>query len=239
MKTKWLIKSRKTRSFVPETTLFTKANLSTMLNRYNSVYFKPVNGSGGAKIVKLTIQNGTYTKTYNSSTRSYNTLDTLYKALKTFAGERKFLLQKGIALTKMKGKPFDIRIMMQKNKKDKWCVTAIFSKVGKAGKVATNYNQGGHLQTLSQTLKGTGYSAKELEQTEQELTKLGYKVARVFSNKSKNYKELGLDVAIDKHKNLHILEVNTRPEFYPLKHLKNQSMYHKIVKYAKYYGRMA
>ncbi|MDF2671379.1 MAG: hypothetical protein K0R67_3685, partial [Paenibacillus sp.] len=34
-----------------------------------------------------------------------------------------------------------------------------------------------------------------------------------------------------------ILEVNTRPQFYPLKDKKDKTLYYRILSYAKQYGR--
>jgi hypothetical protein len=44
----------------------------------------------------------------------------------------------------------------------------------------------------------------------------------------KGFRELGLDVAIDKRGRFWILEVNTRPQFYPLKHMWNKQLYQRI-----------
>lgn len=237
VKTKWLMGSSSTKHYVPDTAMFTKSNLSHFIYSYRSVYFKPVDGTGGAKIVKLTRHGESFNAKYNKTKKTFTSLDGLYKWMKNFSGSRGFILQKGIQLAKSNGQPFDIRVMMQRDKNNLWSCTAIFCKIGKAGKVATNYHQGGHLQFLDKTLENAGFSPIEIEQTKANLKKLGYKVAKVFSSKSKGFKELGLDVALDKHKRLHILEVNTRPQFYPLKQLKNKSLYNKIVSYAKHYGR--
>jgi len=236
-KTKWLENNASTKSYIPETKLFTKTNLETLIHRYTSVYFKPVTGSGGVKIVKLMYKDGQFTAKHNKTTRSFNSVDDLYKWMQRFTGNRKFLLQRGIKLLKTNNNPFDVRVMMQRNEKNSWVPTAIFCKVGKPGKVATNYNQGGHLQYLNKTLIGAGYSDTQIKQVRSELSKLGRDVANVFSSKSKGFKELGLDIAIDDKKQLWILEVNTRPQFYPLKKFKNKSLYNKIVSYAKLYGR--
>lgn len=98
-------------------------------------------------------------------------------------------MQKGIQLAKTKGRPFDIRVMVQKTNQGKWVSTGLFTKIGRPGKVATNYNQG------------------------------------------------GLDVALDSKGKPWILEVNTRPQFYPLKNMKNRKLYQRMVTSGKQYGR--
>lgn len=226
-----------TKDYIPETKLFSEASLTTLFEHYSTIFFKPEDGSGGAKIVKITRKNGRFKTKYKNTVNEFTSLTHLYRWLKQFAGKRKFILQKGILLAKTNGRPFDIRVMVQKNSKGIWSTTAIFCKVGKPGKVATNYNQGGQLKYLNAALEGAGYSQTEIKATRQQLSQLGLDVAKVFTLHSKGFKELGLDVAIDQNKKLWILEVNTRPQFYPLRNFKDKSLYNKIASYAKTYGR--
>jgi len=237
LKTKWLIHDSRTKTYVPKTLLFSKNNLITMLNSFNTVYFKPTDGSGGAKIVKITKYNHTYTAKHRMTSKTFSSQNELYLWMKSFAGQRSFILQKGITLAKTDGKPFDIRVMVQKTNKGTWKTTAIFCKVGRPGKVATNYNQGGHIQYINATLTNAGYGKEKQEKIQSELRQMGASVAHAFSNQKKGFKELGLDVAIDQRGKLWILEVNTRPQFYPLKNMHNKALYSKILNYAKQYGR--
>lgn len=208
-----------------------------MLSRYNTVFFKPIDGSGGAKIVKITKQAGQFTAKHQTTAKVFATEQALFKWMNTFAGTRSFILQKGITLAKSNGKPFDIRVMVQKTKDGSWKATALFCKVGRSNKVTTNYNQGGSIQFIDSTLKGAGFEDASRTAIKAELRQLGLHVADVFSRRSTNFKELGLDVAIDTGGRLWILEVNTRPQFYPLKNMKNKTLYRKILSYAKQYGR--
>lgn len=232
-----MVNDSELKSYVPKTLLFSKENLATMFNSFNTVYFKPTTGSGGANIVKITRHNQTYTAKHRTTSKTFSTQNDLYRWMKSLAGERSFILQKGIALAKTNGKPFDIRVMVQKTTEGTWTSTAIFCKVGRPGKVATNYNQGGHLQFITPTLTNAGYSKEKQDSIQSELRRMGTSVAHVFSRHSKGFRELGLDVAIDQQGRLWILEVNTRPQFYPLKNMSNKTLYNKILKYAKQYGR--
>ena len=66
---------------------------------------------------------------------------------------------------------------------------------------------------------------------------MGVTVGNKFDQHLKGFRELGLDVAIDTEGIPWILEVNTRPQFYPLKNMKNKKLYNRIVSYSKQYGR--
>ncbi|WP_106768705.1 YheC/YheD family protein [Paenibacillus faecalis] len=236
-KTKWLLKEEHLRQYVPATLPFNKGNLTSMLSSHSIVFFKPTSGSGGNKIIRIKKKKNGYQTQYNSSKTTYKTEDKLYKELKRFAGKRDFLLQKGIRLAKSNGRPFDIRVMVQKNNQGNWVSTGMFTKVGKPNKVATNYNQGGSVDYFQKTMAGSGYNQPSVQFMEEKLKQLGVSVGKNFDRHYKGFKELGLDVALDQNGKPWILEVNTRPQFYPTKYLKDKSLYHRLLSFSKQYGR--
>lgn len=237
-KTKWLLEDSRLKRYVPATALFSKSSLQTMLAAYSTVYFKPVSGSGGKQIIRITTRkDGGFQTQLDSVKTKYKSLDGLYKGLKGYAGKKEFLLQKGIKLARTRGKPFDIRVMVQKTNKGSWVSSALFTKVGHPGKVATNYNQGGTVGFFHSTLAGAGYSETAIQNTEAKLKELGVWAGQRFDKHKKGFRELGLDVALDSKGRSWILEVNTRPQFYPLKDMKDKSLYKRILRYSKAYGR--
>ena len=208
-----------------------------MLSRYSTVYFKPTTGSGGNSIIRIRKQANGYQTQLRFTKLSHATKDELFRKLQKHASSRSYLLQKGIKLATTRGKPFDLRIMMQKTNDGQWVNSGIFSKIGKPGVVATNYNQGGKIGFLTPTLSGAGYSQADIRQMKSRLKKLGKDVGKCFDRHKKGFRELGLDVALDRNRKMWILEVNTRPQFYPLKQMNDTSIYRRIVYYAKQYGR--
>ncbi|MGX4585744.1 YheC/YheD family protein [Paenibacillus chitinolyticus] len=236
-KTQWLLKDSYFRKYVPHTLPFNKKNLSAMLDDYSSVFFKPTNGSGGINIIRIRKTDRGYLSQTNATETSYSTMNQLYRDLNRFAGSRSYLLQKGIHLAKSNGKPFDIRVMVQKTRQGDWVSTALFTKIGSPNKVTTNYNQGGTVRTFSETMNGTDFSPTFTPQLESKLKRLGVAVGKNFDRHHKGFQELGLDVALDQTGKPWILEVNTRPQIYPLKALKNKNLYYKILSYGKHYGR--
>ncbi|MEV5029252.1 YheC/YheD family protein [Paenibacillus sp. LPE1-1-1.1] len=237
VKTKWLLKKANIRKYVPHTLLFNRSNLSSMLSQYSTVFFKPTGGTGGFNINRIKKLEKGYQIQHNAKKNRYATVKALHGQLKKRASGQSYLLQKGIQLAAVKGRPFDIRVMVQKSNGGVWKSTAIFTKIGVSGKVATNYHQGGELGYFRQTLSKAGFSKNTIDRKENELKNLGKSVGQLFDKHSSGFRELGLDVALDKKGNVWILEVNTRPQFYPLKQMKDKSMYRSIMAYAKQYGR--
>lgn len=208
-----------------------------MLDSYHTVYFKPTGGTGGANIIRIRRKANGYQIQYHTKKSFYPTLDRLYRKLREFARNQSYLLQKGIDLARTHGRPFDIRVMVQKTNKGAWKSTAMFTKIGNPHKVATNYNQGGKIGYLAPTLAGAGFSKSDIRRTEHKLAWMGVAVGHVFDRHSRQFRELGLDVALDTKGRSWILEVNTRPQIYPLKTLKSRTLYHRILHYARQYGR--
>lgn len=236
-KTKWLLQQPAMRPYIPRTRLFTKKNLTSMLSSYRTVFFKPTGGSGGSNIIKIKrISNG-YRTQLNRKKTYYPTMNKLYKELSHFANKRSYILQKGIQLATTRGRPFDIRVMVQKTNQGKWISTGLFTKIGRKGKVATNYHQGGSVGYLSPTLSSAGFEKADIAYKEAELKELGVAVGKTFEQHNRRFRELGLDVALDEKGRSWILEVNTRPQFSPLKNMSNRKLYQRMVRYGKQYGR--
>ncbi|MGG3283284.1 YheC/YheD family protein [Paenibacillus solani] len=236
-KTKWLNEDSYFKPYMPHTLQFSKKNLNSMLADYSTIFFKPTDGSGGSNIIRIRKTNGGYQSQLNTKKTSYAGSSPLYRALNRHAGSRPYLLQKGIQLAKSNGKPFDIRVMVQKTRQGTWVSTALFTKVGNPNKVATNYNQGGTIGTFHKTMSNANFNSAFIQQLESELKRLGVAVGKNFDRHYKGFKELGLDVAVDSKGRPWILEVNTRPQIYPLKNLKDTSLYHQVLSYGKHYGR--
>ncbi|OAS18992.1 YheC/YheD family protein [Paenibacillus oryzisoli] len=236
-KTKWLLEQPQLRHYVPRTLLFTKTNLHMMLDDYTTVFFKPTDGSGGSNIIRITRKPEGFQTQLNRTKHFYATRKKLHSNLSKHAGKRSYLLQKGIKLAKTNGRPFDIRVMVQKNNQGVWVSTALFAKIGRQGKVATNYNQGGTIGYFKPTMRGAGYNSADIQEREAQLKQLGVAVGYAFDNHNRGFRELGLDVAIDSKGVPWILEVNTRPQFYPLKNMSNRKLYRRMMDIGKQYGR--
>jgi hypothetical protein len=237
-KTKWLLSDRALRRFVPETKLFNSSSLADMTKRYKMVYFKPTRGTGGNGIARITrIRGKAFRFKINERTAEASSVQSLFGKLKKIARGRSYMLQRGIHLQTARGRPFDFRAMVQKSRRGKWVSTAVFVKLGKRNKVVTNYHQGGKLALAEPTLRSAGYNEAQIRRYLRELKTLSLQTARCFDRKNPRFKELGLDVALDRKGRLWILEVNTRPNFYALKKLPDKSIHRTVVRYGKAYGR--
>lgn len=147
------------------------------------------------------------------------------------------IIQQGISLETVDGRPYDIRSMVQRKPGGRWTSTGMFSKVGKPNKIVTNYYQGGKIVLLNKLFDQAGLSAEEAESRKKLLAQVSRKIAVFLSKKRSGMYEMGIDFAFDSEGHLWILEVNSRfPQFYPLRRL-DRKMYLRMLSFAKSIGR--
>lgn len=233
---KYLSTDKNLRSYLPDTVRFSKGNLSNMMNQYSNVYVKPTVGSQGKGIYKIIRKDPGYKLRSMSQSKLYSDLSTLYHKLNTNV-KKNMIIQQGITLELVAGRPYDIRAMVQRRPNSNWTCTGIFAKVGSPDKIVTNYRQGGKLYTLDNVFNKMNLSSTEKELRKSHLNKTALDVATLLNSKCSGMFEMGIDFAYDREGNLWILEVNSnKPQFYPLKKI-SRSMYNRMLSYARSYGR--
>jgi D-alanine-D-alanine ligase-like ATP-grasp enzyme len=74
---------------------------------------------------------------------------------------------------------------------------------------------------------------EQVTEYDQNLKKLGHDIAVAMSEKYPSLNMLGIDVGVDNKLNPWIIEVNTKPDLYIFKKLKNKEIFRKMYRYAK------
>ena len=232
----YLNKSEELMYYSPLTKSFNESNLRKMFSLFPMLYVKPNVGSQGKGVVKTQKVNGGYQLKTTKMTKVFTNINSLANYLKsTF--DRPLIIQQGIYLEKLKGRPYDIRAMVQRKPGGVWTVTGIFAKLGKANKIVTNYFQGGELVTMDKLYNEKVIDSQIKEERIALIEDISIEVANHLSKFQGNMYEMGIDFAFDERGDLWILEVNSRqPQFYPLKWI-DRKMYNRILSFAKSYGR--
>ena len=232
----YLNKSEKLRYYSPTTKSFNESNLRKMFSLFPMVYVKPNVGSQGKGVVRVErVFNGYQLKT-TKMTKVFKNTHTLANYFSS-TYDRPLIVQQGIHLEKLKGKPYDIRAMVQRKPGGEWTVTGIFAKLGKANKIVTNYFQGGQLVTMDKLYNESVIDSEIKTERIELIEEISIEVANHLSKFQANMYEMGIDFAFDERGDLWILEVNSRqPQFYPLKWI-DRNMYNRILSFAKSYGR--
>jgi glutathione synthase/RimK-type ligase-like ATP-grasp enzyme len=236
-KTQALVGNQSVREHIPDTRFMTRENLESMLNQYGMVYVKPDKGSFGIGVIRVERTGEEFKYQAGTTIRTFPGYEALFLDLKRVTRNRSYLAQKGIHLLKYKGRRFDIRVMVQKSPLQHWESTAMVGRVAHPKKIVTNYHNGGTLKSVPD-LMGTYMNLDELGRFVRQLKSLGIAVARQLEAKYPGIKEIGIDIAVDQNKKYWILEVNTCPDPYIFKILKDKSVFRRVIRYAKAYGRI-
>ncbi|MEK3876972.1 YheC/YheD family protein [Paenibacillus sp. FSL M7-0420] len=252
-KTTVLAKKSELKRHIPETRQLSRRVLQAMLQNHQMVYIKPCCGSLGEGVIRVEQRmlrsssgaggSGTDSGTrrsyrYQAGTRirTFGNYNEAYQALLAETRGRSYLVQKGIRLLTYGGRPFDIRVMVQRNLQGEWEATGAAGRVAHPQKVVTNGSQGGTIYPVETLLKAYTRSEKSSELLAQ-MYKLGVKCALQLSSAYPGLKEIGLDLALDRRLTPWILEVNTAPDPCPFTKLKDTRMLDRIVRYGTAYGR--
>ncbi|REE92904.1 YheC/D-like protein [Paenibacillus taihuensis] len=196
---------------IPPTRMFTKANLGSMLSAHGMVVVKPVRGAGGHGVIKVSRDNGTYAYTYYSKTNRFGSFDAMYQSLSRKKGARRYLIQKGIRLATIGGRPIDYRVKYVKQADGRWAITAIVGRLAKPGLFVTNICRGGTLLSGSEGIRRS-FSSSAVVPKKRLMRQLTQMSTSVLESRFPGIGQLGFDFGIDRNGKIWIFEVNTRPQ---------------------------
>ena len=210
LKTEALLSDARAAAHVPATRIYNSSNLHQMLNQYGFVVIKPVVGGGGAGVIKVTKEGATYRHTYMSRTRSFNDFDALMRSLASVKRKRAYLIQRGIQLAAVGGRPIDYRVKVVK-KNGEWVFRSMVGRVARKGLFVTNLCKGGSMLTAAQGI-GRSLSSGRVRSKKSEMRQLTRLCTSILEGKYPGIGQLGFDYGIDRSGRIWIFEVNTRPQ---------------------------
>ncbi|MFC5703165.1 YheC/YheD family protein [Cohnella faecalis] len=238
-KTETLLKDPAVAEYVPVTSHFNRLTVKELLDRFEMIYVKPVQGTFGKGVIRLEKRTeGAAPYFFQSGEKKYEFLsfDEMYDRLVAVKRKRSYLAQQGIPLLKHKGRRFDLRSMVQKNPANRWETTGLIGRLGHPRKIVTNYHSGGTPLPIERLL-ATHVPDHVLPSYLNGIRKLSVQVAASLEKRYPRIKEIGIDFAIDEQLKPWILEVNTLPDPYIFKKLPSRSVFKRIYSYCVAYGR--
>jgi hypothetical protein len=225
------LKAHNIKQMLPETRLLSGTSLRELLRRYGSVYIKPNMEHTGKGIMKAWKSAKEYhlVKVNDQKMRFFG-INTLIKHILKITGKKPHIVQRTIQLDTYLGRPYDIRVMMMRDKNNKWLYTGMLAKVMGPSSIISNVQRGrGYATTVGQVLKeSSNLKPKQHKEIEGKLIQTSYVICNRF-NRYKYSSQIGIDYAVDNRSRLWLIEVNfDYPSHSLFARLPDKSMYHLI-----------
>ncbi|PWI58251.1 YheC/YheD family protein [Sulfoacidibacillus thermotolerans] len=211
----WLGAYARLRPHLPHTALMTSQDtLRMFLHAHETVFVKPIHGSLGIGIVHIE-QSG---ECYEAVLRTKQGLlhagvkcdaKSLYQHFKPRFRRALHIVQEGIPLARWDGRPFDIRLLMQKNHKGQWKRTKVYLRVAAKGDFTSNLTTGGQALPLSALEEESGLNVTKLKREILQLEKLI--PACIEAQSGRMLGEMGIDLGVSQTGQIYVIEVNSKP----------------------------
>lgn len=227
-----LSRSAFVRQHIPQTRLFNREALLTMLSQYGSVYVKPRNGSFGKGVMKVYKKDNSYITHIGTHVKRHASFTGLYAFLAGQIKGSRYIIQRSIRSIKYHGSIVDFRVVVQLNGRGQAEVTGIAGRVSQGNRVVSNGGGGGAVGDLESFFPGRhyGYVKQKLERL---ALSVMAQVRRVYPRQT----EIGVDIAVDQQLNAWIIEHNYRPDHRMFRPLANGRALRRIMHYGSIYGK--
>lgn len=193
------------------------AMLKAMCGKYQTVFLKPVTGSLGKGIIKISRQSeGGYQVSYtglNGVRRmGYATLAQLFSSISSQMKAKRYQIQQGLRLMEVGGRPVDFRALVQRNQHGQWAITSVMARIAANNTFVSNLARGGTLSTVSDAVAKSNLPQGSRPAVGPKLRNAAINIARgIESQIEGHFAELGVDLAVDTGGRVWLLEVNSKP----------------------------
>lgn len=212
-----LKKNPSTSELIPETALYNTRNLKYFLGKYGTIYLKPIANSRGKGIIKLGCgPAGAYYVQHASKSYSdyHSSLSQAHLKMKHYGlTPMRYLVQKAIPLATYRGRPFDLRVQVQKDALGKWMLTGVGARVAGPNRIVTHVPNGGTAKAFDTVLnEAFNQSISINNDINKQLLYITGAVPEVLERELKiELAILSMDIGIDNNGKLWLIEVNSKP----------------------------
>ena len=150
-----LSKESSLHKYLPESRLLRNyTDLKSMAARHSVLFLKPVRGSLGKGIIRISRMEGegymaTYTVPTGAQRQTFPTLAKLYASLGGKLKTVRYQLQQGLTLIDIGNRPVDFRALVQKNLTGAWTTTSVVARTAGSNHFVSNLARGGTLSRVN------------------------------------------------------------------------------------------
>jgi hypothetical protein len=236
-----LEKDPRVAKYIPATKkLSTFEEFNSMLRSYPMLYLKPISGKAGQGIMSIESGNGSYIlkKTLNGKlhTRSFRKSIPLWQHIKASA-KRSYVIQQGIRLSTYQNRPFDIRVLVQKNEAGTWQISGIGIRVAGKNSITTHVPRGGSIARPEEVLQSI-YSSDQYNSFITRLREAVIAIASALESSYDHLGELSMDIGLNPEGKIWFFEANAKPMKFDEPHIRKTSL-ERIIQYSQHLSKFS
>lgn len=201
----------------PQTRVYSYRFLSRFLQRYRTVFVKPDNSFGGKNVLRIRRLKGQI-EVLDRKCYYFRRLEQVHRWINHKRRGRIWIIQQAIELMPLRGRPVDIRTILQLNERKQWEVTAIFAKAARKGAAVTNVKAGGSAIRVDRYLKWNGFRAPQRRSLVKRFKRDSVCIARELKRHFPN-RLYALDLGMDRRRKIWLIEINTKPSIQILRRI--------------------
>lgn len=230
-----------TKHLQPETMPFADLeSLRQMVRRHGTVYVKDSYGSRGKSVMRIRADGSLWRLDrwrLEGSCRGqtvdgrFPTLAALHRFLEGL-DLKNWVLQQGVNGPQVKGRTFDLRVMVQKDGRGQWGVAVSGLRWSRHNDVVNNVSQGAIQIDPAGFVQQYGPDVRGLDTFEARAAAASMQVAHVLEEQFGTIGEIGVDVGIDRDGRVWVFEVNPKPGRFP-----GYAIHRRVFAYAGYLAR--
>lgn len=214
-----------------------ESTLSTLLTSHRSIMLKPIEGKAGIGMMRITKKTNGYEciiQTIKQKNRlELSTLTEVWRIISPYLQLRDYIVQQHIALAEYENRPFDVRMLFQKNIKGKWGLTGAGIRVAGEKAITTHVPMGGRIESCSKVLT-TVFGEKEANKLQEKLEKMGIMIARTIEKKQGHkLGEMSMDIGLDHNGRPWFFEANAKPMKFDEPEIRELSL-RRLIQYSLY-----
>lgn len=209
--------------------------LDEMVEKHSTLFLKPVNGKAGDGMIRISRLEKGYEiihQTLRGKQKFHSSDDKLRSKLKALTGDRSYILQQGINLARHRGRPFDLRLLLQKEGTGRWDVTGIGVRVAGGEAISTHVPMGGSIAPIGEVLQGLfGNHASTVKE---HLRSTVLEIARhIEKEEGKNLGEMSMDLGLESNGRIWFFEANAKPMKFDEPVIRQKSL-RRLIEYCLY-----
>jgi hypothetical protein len=208
-----LIRDKAVSPYIPASEEATADNVWKTLVIKKELIMKPTQGSQGNGLcyvsygkneIQVHLYQAKETKTFH-----FYTQNEFSAWLTKLLCHQSYIKQSFLSIQDRYGRPFDIRILLQKNGQGKWEEAGRGVRVGNKQSLVSNLNAGS--QAISYNTWKQAYPYREIALLEDEISTLVQAVPAALEKELPPLFELGLDISFDRNRAVWLLDINSKP----------------------------